>query len=585
MASGSNPRFRTLLSYLRPHWRQTGLGIVALVFVNVLAVIIPRVIGNGIDALQQADGVDLNTIGRLSLTVLGLASVMLVIRLISRQLIFGVGRQVEFDLKQRIFEHLLGLEPSYFSTHAPGDLINRATSDVDKIRRLVGFAVLSLINTVLAYSFVLPAMMLINVKLSLLALSVYPLMLFTVQISSTQLRNQQEAVQEELSDLSELIQEDMSGIGLIKIYAQEANERRAFARINQRLLGSNLQLARTRNFLFPLLEGLASLSSLFILWLGAREIANSTLSVGGFVTLLIYVQQLVFPTALLGFTITAYQQGEVSIDRVEAILSVEARIQEQAHPLALDRVRGGLKADRLSFTHPNSSQPALDQVSFEIRPHQTVAVVGPIGSGKSTLANAIPRLLDIAPGQLYLDGVDITQLSLEHLRAAIAYVPQSSFLFSATIRDNIRYGSPQAEQPWIEAAALKAQVHPEIMNFPQHYDTLVGERGITLSGGQRQRTALARALLVDAPILILDDALSSVDNQTATQILDQLSTGTRRKTVIFISHQMSAAATADTILVMDQGRIVQSGNHSSLMAEAGLYRDLWNRQTLEARLS
>lgn len=584
MASGSNHRLRKLLSYLRPHWRQTSIGIVALILVNILAVVIPRIIGRCIDSLQQPGGVELTTISRYSLWVLGLASVMLGIRLASRQLIFGVGRKVEFDLKQRIFEHLLGMEPSYFSTNAPGDLINRATSDVDKIRRLMGFAVLSLINTLLAYTFVLPAMLLINVKLSLLALSVYPLMLLTVQVASSKLRGQQEAVQEELSDLSELIQEDMSGIGLIKIYAQEENERRAFGLLNRRLLGANLDLAKTRNFLFPLLEGLASLSSLFILWLGSREIANAALSVGDFVTLIIYVQQLVFPTALLGFTITAYQQGEVSVDRVEAILNVEASIQDQPQTTDRAMLQGALKADRLSYTHPGSDQPALDQVSFQIQPHQTVAIVGPIGSGKSTLANAIPRLLDIAPGQLYLDGVDITQLPLKTLRQAIAYVPQTSFLFSSTIRDNIRYGQPQAEQPWVEAAALKAQVHPEIMNFPADYDTLVGERGITLSGGQRQRSALARALLVDRPILILDDALSSVDNQTATQILDQLSTGTRRKTVIFISHQMSAAATADVILVMDRGRIVQSGRHASLMGEPGLYRDLWDRQRLEARL-
>lgn len=585
MASASSSRFRKLLSYLRPHWKQTSVGIGALVIVNILAVFIPRVIGRCVDGLQQLGGVDLAQISTYSLWILGLASIMLVIRLLSRQLIFGVGRKIEFDLKQRIFEHLLGMEPSYFSNNAPGDLINRATSDVDKIRRLMGFAVLSLINTLLAYTLVIPAMVSINAKLSLLALSVYPMMLITVQLASRKLRGQQEAVQEELSDLSELIQEDMSGIGLIKIYAQEANERRAFSGINRQLLKANLSLAKTRNFLFPLLEGLASLSLLFILWLGSREIANGTLSVGNFVTLIIYVQQLVFPTALLGFTITAYQQGEVSVDRVEAILSVDAAIQTVEQPQVLPQpIEGWLKADKLTHVYPGAERPALAQVSFSIKPHQTVAVVGPIGAGKSTLANAIPRLLDVEPGQLFLDGVDITQIPLKTLRAAIAYVPQTSFLFSTTIRDNVRYGEPQQEQPLVEVAAKQAQVHPEILNFPQQYETMVGERGITLSGGQRQRTALARALLVDAPILILDDALSSVDNQTATQILEELSTGTGRKTVIFISHQMSAAATADVILVMDQGRIVQSGSHGELMAQPGLYRDLWDRQQLEAQL-
>ena len=583
----SRSRLRKLLDYLRPHWRQTAVGIGALLLVNILAVTLPRVIGSAVDELQAASSVNMQQILAYAVQVLVLASIMLVIRLASRQLIFGVGRKVEFDLKQRIFQHLLTMEPSYFAENTIGDLINRATSDVDNIRRLLGFAVLSLINTLLAYAFVLPAMMLLHFRLSVLAIAVYPIMLTTVQLFSQRLRTQQENVQEELSEISELIQEDMSGIGLIKIYAQEQNERRAFGRRNEHLLKANLTLAKTRNFLFPLLEGLTSLSLLVILWMGSRAIAADTLTVGNFVTLILYIQQLVFPTALLGFTITAYQRGEVSVDRVEAILNQEPKIQnrEGAMSLARSGVQGWLKADNLSFTYPGSEVPALDQISFSIEPHQTVAVVGPIGSGKSTLANALPRLLDIQSNQLYLDGVDITEISLEDLRQAIAYVPQDSFLFSSTIRDNIRYGEPLKDQPSIEQAARKAQIHPEIENFPQQYETLVGERGITLSGGQRQRTALSRALLVDAPILILDDALSSVDNQTATQILREISTGTQRKTVIFISHQMSAAATADLILVMDAGRIVQSGTHTALMQQQGLYRSLWERQRLEAQLA
>ncbi len=586
-AMASRSRLRQLFAYLRPHWKQTSLGIVALLIVNILAVTLPRIIGSCVDEIRLADSIELDRFIQYSLQVLGLASIMLVIRLSSRQLIFGVGRKVEFDLKQRIFQHLLTMEPAYFSENTIGDLINRATSDVDNIRRLLGFAVLSLINTMLAYLFVLPAMMTLHFRLSVLAIAVYPIMLTTVQLFSHKLRTQQENVQENLSDMSELIQEDMSGIGLIKIYAQEQNERRAFGRRNQQLLNANLTLAKTRNFLFPLLEGLTSLSLLVILWMGSRAIAAGTLTVGNFVTLILYVQQLVFPTALLGFTITAYQRGEVSVDRVEAILQEDAKIQNppDAQPLERSQVRGHLKADRLNFSYPGAASPSLDQVSFVIEPHQTVAVVGPIGAGKSTLANAIPRLLDIESGQLYLDGMDVTQIGLEDLRGAIAYVPQDSFLFSSTIRDNIRYGDPLKEQPVVERAAVQAQIHPEIENFPQHYDTLVGERGITLSGGQRQRTALSRALLVDAPILILDDALSSVDNQTATQILRELSTGTQRKTVIFISHQMSAAASADVILVMDQGRIVQSGTHSELMKQEGLYRSLWERQQLEAQLN
>jgi ATP-binding cassette, subfamily B, multidrug efflux pump len=577
-------QLQKLATYLEPHKSSATLGIVTLLIVNVVGVYIPLLIRNGIDELQVT--FSFNRVLYYVVLVLVLATVMLFIRLASRILLFGVGRQVEFDLKQRIFEHLLTLEPAYFARNTAGELISRATSDVDNIRRLLGFAILSLANTVFAYALTVPVMLSINVRLTLVALAIYPLMLVLVQLFSEKLRTQQLEVQERLSRLSDLIQEDMSGISLIKIYAQEDNERRAFAGLNQQLLEANLTLARTRNTLFPLLGGLASVSLLVVLATGAGAIANGILTVGDFVALILYVERLVFPTALLGFTITAYQRGEVSIDRVEAILDAVPQVQTvaNAQPLPLDQIRGQLEARGLSYSYPGSRSAALAGVDFTLYPGETVAVVGPIGSGKSTLANALPRLLNIAPGQLFLDGHDIVDLPLADLRRAIAYVPQDSFLFSTTIKNNIRYGEPLSELPEIELAAKQAEIDQEILNFPQQYKTVVGERGITLSGGQRQRTALARALLVDAPILILDDALSSVDNRTATAILESLSTGTLKKTVIFISHQMSAAATADRILVMDQGRIAESGSHEQLLSQGGLYRRLWEQHQLASVL-
>jgi ATP-binding cassette, subfamily B, multidrug efflux pump len=574
-------RLRKLGSYLRPHWRQAAVGIFSLLVVNAVGVYIPLLIRDGLDELQSTFSID--RVVFYALLILGLASVMWIVRMSSRVLLFGVGRQVEFDLKQKIFKHLLTLEPNYFSTNTPGDLISRATSDVDNIRRLMGFAILSLANMVFAYALTLPAMLGISVRLTVVALAVYPCILILVQLFSRQLRNQQLQVQQETANLSDLIQEDMSGMALIKIYAQEQNERRAFRQLNQQLLKANLLLSKTQNTLFPLLRGLASISQLAILTLGTGAIADNTLSVGDFVALLLFAERLVFPTALLGFTITAYQRGEVSVDRLEGILSTEPQIKDESDAIALPKseVRGWLCAHHLTYTYPGAEAPALDRLSFSIEPGETVALVGPIGAGKSTLANLLPRLLDVAPGQLFLDGQDITKIRLKDLRGAIAYVPQESFLFSTTIKNNIRYGDPFSEQPEVEYAAKQAQIHPEILNFPQQYKTIVGERGITLSGGQRQRTALSRALLVDAPVLILDDALSSVDNQTATEILRNLSEGTRRKTVIFISHQLSAAATADRILVLDQGQIVQSGTHAELIEQPGLYRSLWEKHTLE----
>ncbi|EAW36301.1 ABC transporter ATP-binding protein [Lyngbya sp. PCC 8106] len=576
-------RLQKLASYIRPHWKQALLGIFALLVVNALGVYIPLLIRNGINDLEIA--IDLTPIIGLVFLILGLASLMWVIRMASRILLFGVGRQVEFDLKQNIFEHLLTLEPAYFSNSRIGDLINRATSDVDNIRRLLGFAILSLANTVFAYALTLPVMLTINVKLTLLSISVYPLMLILVQVFSDRMRDEQMHVQEKLSNISDLIQEDMSGISLIKIYAQEENEQRAFERYNQELFSANLSLARTRNILFPVLGGLASLSLLILLAVGDKSIAQGELNVGDFVALVLYIERLVFPTALLGFTITAYQRGEVSIDRIEAIVSVKPKIHDHLDPIPLSTpVKGWLTARDLSYSYPGEKTPALDRVNFTIKPGEMVAIVGPIGSGKSTLANALPRLLDIEIDSIFLDGQDITQLQLFELRNAIAYVPQESFLFSTTIRENIRYGNPLADASEIETAAKTAQIYGEILNFPQQYDTIVGERGITLSGGQRQRTALARALLVDAPVLILDDALSSVDNQTATEILQNLTTGKQRKTVVFISHQMSAAAKANRILVMDQGQIVQEGNHEQLVQQKGLYQSLWNQHQLEELL-
>lgn len=579
----ANSRLHKLLTYLRPHTWEAVLGIIALLIVNGLGVYIPLLIRDSIDELRTA--LDFDRIWRFVFLLLILASFMWIIRMVSRTLLFGVGRKVEFDLKQKIFQHLLTLEPSYFSTNTSGDLINRATSDVDNIRRLLGFAVLSLANTVFAYGLTLPVMMSISLRLTLLAIAVYPFMLITVQLFSEKLRNQQLSVQEELSNMSELIQEDMSGISLIKIYAQEENERRAFRGLNAQLLQANLNLAKTRNVLFPVIEALAYISLLVLLWLGSGAIASGAITVGDFVALLLYSERLVFPTALLGFTITAYQRGEVSVDRIESILSVKPQIKDAPDATSLPAtVKGELTAQNLSYTYPTAKTPALKDVSFTIHAGETVAIVGPIGSGKSTLANAIPRLLNIDSHQLFIDGYDVTKLRLQDLRGAISYVPQDSFLFSTSIKNNIRFGNPIAEQSEVEYAAKQAQIHSEILNFPQHYDTIVGERGITLSGGQRQRTALARALLMESPILILDDALSSVDNQTATQILQNLSEGTQRKTVIFISHQLSAAATANRIFVMDAGRIVQMGTHAELVASPGLYQSLWNQHSLEELL-
>ncbi len=579
----ANPRLKKLIEYLYPYRLTVWQGVGALLIVNLFSVWIPLLIKDAINQLKT--GFNYTDIVNLAILTICLASIVWMVRMISRLLIFGIGRRVQADLKQRIFEHVSNLDGAYFSTTTVGDLINRSTSDVENIMRLMGFSLLSIFNIIFAYAFTLPAMLSISLRLTLLALAIYPVMLITVQLFSGRLRAEQVEVQEKLSDLSELIQEDMSGITLIKIYAQEENERQAFAQLNAKVFDSNLRLAQSRNTVFPIIQGLASVSLLVLLWQGTKAITSGEIQVGDFLTMIIYAQNLIFPTALLGFTITAFQRGEVSIDRVESIMAAKSQIFDSPNSIDSGKVVGKITAQNLSFTYPGAEQPALRNVSFVINPGERIAIVGPIGAGKSTLVNTIPRLLNVKAGELFLDDTDVTALTLESLRRSITFVPQESFLFSTTVANNIRYGDPLAADNLVIAAAKQSQIHPEVMNFSRQYETLVGERGITLSGGQRQRTSIARALLIDAQILILDDALSSVDNQTAATILQNLAEGTQRKTVLFVSHQLSAAALADRILVMDKGEIVQTGSHAELIGQPGLYQWLWSQNQLEEMLS
>ncbi len=573
------PFWSKMVSYLKPNTTALLLGIGSLLVTNLLGVYIPWRIKDTVDSLGK--GINNASLATNCLWLVGLAIVMLGVRVYSRQLLFGIGRQVEFSIKKRLFEHLLQMAPSYFGQNSAGDLISRATNDVDNIRRLLGFSVLSIVNTFFAYLFTLPLMIALDGQLTFLSMLVYPIMLSVVLVFSSRLREEQLAVQEEIGDVSNLIQEDLSGIALIKVYAQEENERRAFQERNYRLRDANVRLALSRNLLFPILGGMAAASVIIIIAFGGPRLAAGTLTIGSLTALTVYVERLVFPTALLGFTITSFQRGQVSIERIESIIDAPPSIQDAPNAQSLSTVEGLIRAQDLTFTYPGIKTPALDHVSFVIKPGEVVAVVGAVGSGKTTLANALCRLLEIEANQLFLDEHDITQLRLTDLRYQMAYVPQESFLFGATVAENIRYGRPDTALDKIIEAAKLARVHDEIMTFPQGYETLVGERGITLSGGQRQRVALARALIMDSQVLILDDALSSVDNETAENILNNLSSQSR-KTVIFITHRLTAAARADRVLVLDQGHLVECGSPEQLLQANGFYRQLWVQYQMES---
>ncbi|WP_115008913.1 ABC transporter ATP-binding protein [Synechococcus sp. N5] len=571
--------------YLRPHRRTVLLGAIALVVVNVLRVTIPMEVRSVVDELQE--GFSYAGVLRQAGWVVLLASTMGVIRLASRQLIFGVGRQVEVDLRQRLFEHMLRQEPDWIQSKGSGEVISRATSDVENIRRLLGFAILSLTNTVLAYALTLPAMLAIDPWLTLAAVGLYPVMLSTVRLFGGRMMRQKRAQQEELSALSNLIQEDLSGIGAIKIYGQEGAEQQAFATRNRRYRDSAIQLARTQSTLFPLLQGISSLSVLLLLAIGSGQLEAGRLSIGGLVALILYVEQLVFPTALLGFTLNTFQTGQVSLERVEELMKREPQIKDpdpsDAQPQPTSEHRGRFEARDLTVQYQGAEQNTLNGLSFCIEPGELVAVVGAVGCGKTTLARAFGRMVPLEPGQLFLDGVDVTQMPLKRLRRDVAIVPQEGFLFTSTLADNLRYGDPEASDQRVELAAEQARLADDVKGFPDGFGTIVGERGITLSGGQRQRTALGRALLMSAPVLVLDDALASVDNNTAAAILDSIRAQDDR-TIVMISHQLSAAAACDRILVMENGRIVQQGHHNALIQQPGVYKRLWERQQASQQL-
>jgi ATP-binding cassette subfamily B protein len=407
-----------------------------------------------------------------------------------------------------------------------------------------------------------------------------------VRLFGGRMMRQQRRQQEALAHLSDLIQEDLSGISAIKIYGQEATERQAFAGRNRIYRDAALGLARTRSTLFPLLEGISSISLLLLLALGSGQLESGRLSIGDLVALILYVERLVFPTALLGFTLNTFQTGQVSLERVEQLLERTPLIQSPARPQPpAPSGRGGLEARGLTVRYPGAARPAMVDVSFRVEPGELVAVVGPVGCGKTTLARALGRMVELGEGELFLDGVDVTGLELEQLRRRVALVPQEGYLFTATLADNLRYGEPEAGQERVEEAAAQARLEGDIKGFPDGYATLVGERGITLSGGQRQRTALGRALLVDAPVLVLDDALASVDNSTAAAILATIrGQGSQGRTVLMISHQLSAAAACDRVLVLEDGRLVQQGRHDALLEQPGTYRRLWAREQASEQL-
>ena len=572
----NNLKLNIIKKYLKPFKRELLLGAITLLIVNILSVIIPLEVKNIIDQLQ--DGFSSNFIISKSFLLIILATIMGIIRLCSRQIVFGIGRKVEVKLRQKLFDHLLIQDPDWIQQMGSGDIIARATSDVENVRRLLGFTVLSLCNIILAYSLTIPSMFAINKILTISSLLIFPIILAIVGLFGGKMVNQRRLQQEALSKLSDLIQEDLSGISAIKIYGQESSEYNQFNKFNKAYRNAAINLARTASTLFPLLQGISSVSLLLLLALGTSQLENGFITIGGLVALILYVERLVFPTALLGFTLNTFQLGQVSLDRIEEIFKSEPKIKnDKNYNDSKKTIKGLIEAKNLKIRYENSKANSLDGIDFKILPGELVAIVGPVGCGKTTLAKALGRVIDFPKEQLFIDNTDVRKFDLKYLRSNVAIVPQEAFLFTSTISENLKFGDPKASIKLVKTSARKAGLSEDISNFPKGYNTLVGERGITLSGGQRQRTALGRALLVNAPIVVLDDALASVDNKTASKIIKEIKND-ESKTILMISHQLSVAATCDRVLVMDKGKIIQEGVHNELIEKDGLYKNLWERE-------
>ncbi|ABM72244.1 ABC transporter, multidrug efflux family [Prochlorococcus marinus str. MIT 9515] len=571
-----NLKLKVIIKYLKPYKKEFLYGGIALLAVNILSVLIPLEVKNIIDQLK--DGFSPNFIISKSLWLMFLATCMGLIRLFSRQIVFGIGRKVEVNLRQKLFDHLITQDPDWIQKKGSGDLISRATSDVENIRRLLGFTVLSLCNIVLAYSLTIPSMLSINKTLTVSALMIFPLILVMVSLFGGRMVSQRKIQQESLSKLSDLIQEDLSGISAIKIYAQEDVEKKEFNNYNRIYRDSAIKLARTASTLFPLLQGISSISLLILLGLGTSQLENGFITIGGLVALILFVERLVFPTALLGFTLNTFQLGQVSIDRVEEIFQNTPKIVDKPKAKFIKKkVNGFIEAKDLKIRYEDSKFNSLNGLNFKIKPGELVAIVGPVGCGKTTLTKSLGRTIEVPDGQLFLDSVDIKDIKLTDLRKHISIVPQEAFLFTSTISENLKFGEPTASKLRVKKSAVNAGLIDDINSFPEGFKTIVGERGITLSGGQRQRTALGRALLVDASVVVLDDALASVDNKTAAKIIEEMREN-KSKTILMISHQLSVAATCDRVLVMDKGEIVQEGIHKDLIKRKGLYKKLWERE-------
>ncbi len=577
--------FRFILQYIKKHRFQYIAGILTLFVVDFANLYIPELTGTVTDGLAARTlGWDGVVSCLVSIFVLGLT--LAAGRFLWRYFLFGASRSIEKELRNDMFGHLEKMSVEYYNEHKTGDLMTRFTSDLNAVRMSIGPAVICVFDaSVMTVMVICQMMFYVDVKLTLLA--VIPMLficageIYYGKIIHARFLKRQEAV----SGLTDFVQESFSGVRVIKAFVRERAQLRAFAKANRNSMEKNLDVVRLQSVVMPLLDVVIGLSALITLVYGGYLALVGDITLGRFVAFNQYINMLVWPMLACGDAINMFSQGAASLRRIQEILDEKPEIFDREDALEVDWMKGDIELDHLTFLHRGHSEPTLKDISLSVPAGTTLAIIGRTGNGKSTLVNLLLRLYRTKPGMIRIDGRDINQIPLKTLRENIAYVPQDNFLFSDTLKSNIAFGADDWDMDSVVRATQAACIHENIVAFPDGYETIVGERGVTLSGGQKQRSSIARALMKDAPILILDDALSAVDTDTEEHILRNLKQNRQGKTTILIAHRISTIQNADRILVLEDGEAKEIGNHEELMRENGIYRSMFEQQQLEAAVS
>ncbi len=560
-----------------------------MVLTNGLLLISPQILKTFFDKLQQADGnpditVSAGSILFFASLIFGVALVGGILRFVQRRTIQGVARQMEFHLRADFFLHLQKLSASYYDNVRTGDLMTRATSDLNAIRMVLSNAIIYTADATVFFGLALAIMLQIDTTLTLVALLPYPILTIIIRLLGKRLHAHYERIQEAFSTMNTKVQENLSGVRVVKAYTLEANEVEHFKELNQEFVNRNHKQIRLMTFFFPLFRFLPGISGVVLLWMGGLHVIEGKITLGDFVAFNAYLMMLVRPMIMLGFIVNTFERGAASMDRINAILNEEPEIYDGENvKWNFKDIAGEIEFRNLNFSYPDG-QTVLKDINLKVEQGSTLAIVGGTGSGKSTLVDLIPRIRQTERGTIFIDGVDIQDIPLSVLRSNIGFVEQEPFLFSDYLRNNIAYGVDTPNDDEIREAAHNADLLSQIEEFPDGLQTFLGERGITISGGQRQRSALARAIIIKPKILILDDAFASVDTQTEDTILSRLSEIMKGRTTILISHRISTVKAADHIIVLNDGSIVESGTHNQLLEQNGIYAGIYETQLLQDEL-